>query len=486
MLGNLFLQIQTVVFLGVGAERDMLFVALSIPMFLNTLMSAAFGAVITPTVLRETSFSAQHRITTWILTRVAAFSGVAALLLAAGGKAIATLMAPGFSEDRLTGTGSLLEVAAVNVPLQAALCVLSGYFIAKERVALPSLAQVFGIVTTIIIVFSAGALSAFYIVIAVTLGNLLCVLLLLTIFTLAAPAKSSNQPASTSTAPGTAMLRRALPLSIATAVARANPIIERNVASHHPGVISSLGYANQLMSFLVAATTAPVATATYAQMCIAWHENRISDITRFVHKGAILVLAGGIAVAGVVSLVIEPLLNVAQPYTRLTLADVEQIAEFCRLLMPAYLGLALASFFTRPLYAAGLFFASAMFDCISIGVYALAAIGLGSTWAGAGLAQAMAVYGVFHAGLMFFVLRWRLRVFLGRRFVTVLVALAVNGALAYWITSICSENFVNHVLPPLWQPLAASCVFLTMLAPATLALVYREQLGSIRLNQEVT
>ena len=52
MLCNLGVQAETVMFLGAGYERDILFVAMSVPLFVNTLTTASFGAVTTPTVLQ--------------------------------------------------------------------------------------------------------------------------------------------------------------------------------------------------------------------------------------------------------------------------------------------------------------------------------------------------------------------------------------------------------------------------------------------------
>lgn len=416
MLCNLAIQVQTVAFLGAGSERDALFVAMSIPLFLNTLMTTSFGTVTTPLVLSYTSVAQQRHVVLRLLFWLVLASLVLTAVLALGRTGLIRLLAPGFGPEQLGHTGRLLGIAVLNIPLQAATSILSGYWIARERVLRPIASLLLSNAASIgLIAAGAENLTSLRVTFALLAGSALAAGVQLVMFIVERSDSLAGHRAPRLSAEQ--IFRGSLPLGAATAVARAGPLVERNIASHLGiGTISLLGYASQLMFFLVNTTTSPTATAYYAQMCRDWQDGKKAHLVEFLRRGSTLVLCGSLLLSGLFLLGGEAVLQLFQPYTKLTVGDMGELAHYCRILMAAYVALALASFVARPLYAAREFLQAALFDCLSLGVYAVAAPFLGRYYQGTGLTLAVVLYGAFHAGLMVTVVSRNLGLSLGGRY----------------------------------------------------------------------
>jgi putative peptidoglycan lipid II flippase len=464
MLCNLAIQVQTVAFLGAGSERDALFVAMSVPLFLNTLMTTSFGAVTTPLVLSYTGVAQQRHVVFHLLFWLVLASLILTAALLVGRTGLIHLLAPGFGPAQLSHSAGLLGIAVVNIPLQAATSILSGYWIARGRVLRPTASLLLSCAASIgFIAAGAENLTALQVTFALLAGSAFATGAQLLMFILERSDSLHGHPAPP-VSPWQ-IFRGSLPLGAATAVARAGPLVERNIASHlGAGTISVLGYANQLMLFLVNATTSPAATAYYAQMCRDWQDVRKAHLVAFLRRGSALVLCGSLLLSGFFLLGGEAVLQLFQPYTKLTVGDMGELAHYCRILMAAYVALALASFVARPLYAAGKFLQAALFDCLSLGVYALAAVFLGRYYQGTGLALAVVVYGVFHAGLMVRVVSRSLGLALGGRYWWQMAVLVLGWGgivgIAWQLEALIADRFSGVA-----QAALGMAVYFIMLVP---------------------
>lgn len=473
MLSNLAIQGQMAAFLGAGSERDVLFVAMSVPLFLNTLMTASFGAVTTPAVLAYPGAAHQRltalRMLFWLV--LASLLLAAAIVMARAG--VVGLLAPGFAPEQAEQAGRLLALAALNIPLHAVASILSGYWIARERVFRPVASLLLGnAVATGLIAAAAEGLTSRYVVLALLAGNALATSIQLAMLVGERTKGPAHGPAPRLSAKQ--IYRGSLPLAAASAVGRAGPLIERNIASHlGTGTISLLGYASQLMLFLVNTTTSPAATVFYAQMCRDSGDGRKAYITEFLRRGGTLVIGGSMLISGLVVLGGEEALRVVQPYTKLTVADVGELAHYWRLLLPAYVCLALGSFVARALYAASEFLLAALLDCMAVAVYAVTAPFLGRHYQGTGLILAASANALLLLGLIVFVVARRLGLRLGSDFWIrlLLMVLGWGGGIA---TARMLQGWLFVYVSDFVAVLLGMAAYLILFAPGMLWLLAKQ------------
>lgn len=453
MGSNVAIQGLMAVFLGAGAERDALFVAMSVPLFLNTLMIASFGAVITPAVLEHRQNARQRAVAGRMAVAIGLAAGLAAVALQFCRGGLVQLLAPGFGPAEHAYTAGLFSITLAMVPLQAVTCVLGGYWIARERVLFPNVASLAGNATVVgALIWSGGASTGVRVAWYSLLGVLLTAVLQGVMFWL--EKREPAGPPVPAAGPSRSPYANALPLLASTLVGRSAPLIERNLASGMgAGTISCLGYAAYLVNFLVNATATPTATAYYAQMCRQWSEGRREELTRFLERGTIFVVLASLTVAGVLVLGSHDLLQALQPYTRFSRADMVELSDYTAILMVAYVSMSFGSFIARIFYASGQFLHAALLDCAAVVFYLLLAVPLGRAWGGYGLVAATCAQMVFLAGLILHGVWRRLGVTLPRR-----LWAGLGKAGLGWACGLGLGILVHAQMQPLLPPLAGAAL----------------------------
>ena len=451
MLTNLGIQVLMAKYLGAGSERDALFVAMSVPLFLNTLMVASFGAVVTPAVLASGQLMGQRGRANRMLFRLTAAAVVFALALYLFRGALVQVLAPGFPEGEQLRTVGLLEIVLAIVPLQSASCILGGYWIARERVLLPSLALMLGNMVILAVVAGSGfSLSGTRVAWAFLGGAAITLAVQGVLYSWEGWNTDRAEPEAR--APKTSIYRQSLPLMASSVFGRSAPLIERRLASSMgEGTISCLGYAGYLVSFLVNATTSPTATAYYAQMCRHWNEGRQDELTRFLEKGALLVVTCSLALGGAVALSAHEFLRVIAPYTRFSAANVAELADYGVILMIAYVFLAFSSFIARIFYAAGRFVQAALLDCVAVVFYVVTALPLSHWFGGYGLVIAACLNAAFLSALILVTIKRQFAITLPWRFWAGLLPV-----LAWWTVVLGLAFLIQSGLALRWAPPAAT------------------------------
>jgi putative peptidoglycan lipid II flippase len=471
MLVSMAVQVVTAVRLGAGLERDALFVAMSVPLFLNTLLVSTVGVVITPAVLSHVSVALQRRMVIKVLTGLT----LATLLLAAAIFALDThfvhLLAPGFDGRRHALTVELLGYAVVMLPVQAASCVLGGYLVAQERILVPNIALGLGNSFVFGGILAMGeSLTSAGVVLATLGGSGLA--LIIQAQALARWRPAAEEFPATSSASGVAassFYRQALPLVFSGLVSRSMPLVERNLASSMGvGTISCLGYAGYLVYFLVNATTAPTATAYFARMCQLWNQGQRKEVGRILERNLLMVISIALAGGGMFILTAAELFEALPRVGRLSALDVTEFVTYSQILMVAFLFLACGGLLSRLFYVAGASIRMAYLDCLATGCYVVTAYLLAQHYGGRGLALAVSLHAVIVTMLFVVWARRQLEDALRRTFLLRVLGVAVRWGLVF------SVAMAAKLLSPAVMPQKTSILFVgsAYLAGITWVLCY--------------
>lgn len=446
MLASLGIQVVTAIYLGAGWERDALFVAMSVPVFLNSLLVSTIGVMVTPAVISSCSIGEQHQKATAVMISLALATAIVAGLIYLARARCVSLLAPGFTATDQAFTGRLLTVAAAIIPVQATACVASGYFVARDRVLLPAFALALGNTLTLAsLVLMGASLSAESVILASLLGASLTLGIQLAVFIKERLMKRLPGPVNLPN-PGS-VYRRALPLVFSGLVSRSSPLIERHFASSlETGSISCLGYAGYLVNFLVNATSGPIATASYAKICQLWNVGNREEAGRILEKNLQHVLGASLAVAGLVVLVGGDGFRLLLRSTKFTPAEIEHLAIYCDILMTSYVFLACGGLISRLFYAAGRSLKISMLECTGAVFYVVTAYWLSHVLEAKGLAIAASLNSVVVVSLF---LLWAYRQFrscLRREFALRLRSLVLRWGLAF-MAAITGKYCILQSLP---------------------------------------
>ena len=414
MLTSMAVQLVIAMELGAGAERDSLFVAMSVPLFLNMLLVSTVGVVITPAVLSHRDPAVQRRMVLRVLLYLGLGTAALAGTLYGVRAAFVDLLAPGFNGANRALTTELLAVAVMIMPVQAAASVLGGYLVARERILLPNVALSAGNTLTLAGILCLGrALTARDVVLATLAGAVLVLVIqAVALFVRRASLDSAVEADGT---PGTGFGRfykQAMPLVLSGLVSRSMPLVERNLASSMGvGTISWLGYAGYMVYFLVNATTAPTATAYFAPMCNLWNEGRREQVGAILESNLLIVLTVALTGGGLFVVAGSEVLQALALNTKFTPADVAEFVTYGRFLMVAYVFLACGGLLSRLFYVAGASLQMAVLDCLATGFYVVAAFLLARGFTGRGLAVAVSLHSIVVTALF---VRWARRQFVQR------------------------------------------------------------------------
>jgi putative peptidoglycan lipid II flippase len=437
MLTNLATQAAIAIFLGAGPARDALFVAMSIPLFLNTLVIASVGTVATPSIIAHGAGSRQQWAADRLLVSVTTVAVVLALTLYLCRGGLVELLSPGFGPSQRELTRNLFTYTLAIIPFQAATSVLSAYWLAVERVLWPSFSLLLGNIFTVSIIAWIGqTLSATQTAISYFGGAALVCLIQGIAYAACRHTLGGVKPDKQSSGKIRHAGRQSVMLMLLGAVSRSTSLIERRLASNlNSGTISCLGYAGYVISFLVNATATPTATAYYSKLCRDWTANNHIEIKRFMERGLTLVVGSCLLVSGLIIILMEAVLNFLLPHTRLTAENGIELQLYIYILLPAYLCLASSSFVSRLFYISGRFIQAAMLDCAALVIYIVFAFGLAAGFGGRGLAAATTIYALVLALLVFYALKKSIGFSFSRTFWLHITEITIFWILVCWVAS---------------------------------------------------
>ena len=250
---NLLRDISLAAAFGAALESDVLFLAISIPVFILTVGSNGFRSVVVPALsqVRVRSAAQFRDVSTRFVSIASSSTGVVAaiLLAAAAGSYFAGV--PGIpAETRRLFALFLLAIVPMYAG-SALIELLQGPLQVTGRFLLPSLLRLGLPVGIIIGIVAFPDLSIF----AVSIGGAIGVLLLLPVGAWLLRQDQMLPAAGTIPLPGdigATALSGYKAIVAATMITYANPLVDQWIASFAgPGATSQLGYANRLMTGVV-------------------------------------------------------------------------------------------------------------------------------------------------------------------------------------------------------------------------------------------
>jgi len=458
MVTNMGNQVVTAIYLGAGAERDALFVAMSVPLFLNTLFAGSIGVSVTPGILACSSRAARCQTALWTLISLVFGTSILVGCFYLAGPHLVRLLAPGFDFQHRLETVSLLPLSLSLIPIQAATCVLSGYMIAADRVFFPSSALLLGnFVTLIGMVFAGNSLTPAKIALLTLVGASFVTLVQGAVLfkdLRTAPAGIIENSKNV-----VRVYRQAMPLILSGVFSRSSSLIERRLASSAgPGTISCLGYAGYLVTFLVNATAGPAASAFFARICDLWNREEREEVGRVLEKSLYYVVTVSLTLAGFVVILFPDVLPLILERTKFTASAAAELISYSQILMVSYVCLSAGSVMSRLFYAAGRTYTVSLLDCCSIVFYIIVASLMAYLKGGAGLAIAAGLYGLF---IVITFYSWAVQQFQTRlrsEFLSGVGAIGLRWLIAF-LLAIGTKFLVSTFYPGVLPGIAASILY---------------------------
>jgi putative peptidoglycan lipid II flippase len=458
MVTNMGNQVVTAIYLGAGPERDALFVAMSVPLFLNTLFAGSIGVSLTPGILACRSLAAQCQTALWTLISLVGGTSILVGCFYLLGPNLVRLLAPGLDFHHQIETVRLLPLSLALIPIQAATCVLSGYMIAADRVFFPSSALLLGNCVTLAGMVLAGNSLTPAKIALLTLVGASCV----TIVQGAVLFKDLRTAPAGITEGSKNVLRvyrQAMPLILSGVFGRSNSLIERRLASSAgPGTISCLGYAGYLVTFLVNATAGPAASAFFARICDLWNREEREEVGRVLERSLYYVITVSLTLAGFVVILFPDVAPLILQRTKFTASGAAELISYSQILMISYVCLSAGSVLSRLFYAAGRSYTVSVLDCCSIVFYIIVASFMAYLKNGVGLAIASGLYGLFIV-IMFYL--WAVRQFRTRlrsEFISTVGAIGLRWLIAF-LLAIGLKYLVATFRPGILPGIPASILY---------------------------
>jgi putative peptidoglycan lipid II flippase len=466
MMTNMGTQAVTAIYLGAGLERDALFVAMSIPLFLNTLLAGSIGVIVTPGILASNSRTGQCQTALWTLISLVLGMSILVGLFYYFGPQLVHLLAPGFDSRQQLETVRLLPVSLSIIPIQAATCVLAGYMIAADRLLFPSSALLLGnFVTLAGMVLAGNSLTAAKIAFLTLIGAGFVAVVQAGVLLNDLRKLPPKMEGSTNVA---RVYGQAMPLLLSGVFSRSNSLIERRLASSAgPGTISCLGYAGYLVTFLVNATAGPAASAFFARICDLWNREERDEVGRLLENSLCYVVTLSLTLAGLVVIFFPDVAPLILQKTKFTASATEELISYSQILMISYVCLSAGSVMSRLFYAAGRSYTISVLDCCGTVFYILVASVMAYLKNGVGLAIAASLYALFVL-IMFYV--WAVQQFRKRlrlEFVSTVGAIALR-----WLIAFLSAMTLKYLLS-LFNSSILPGVVASVVYAASLTLVVR-------------
>lgn len=435
LVAGLVTQVIVASYFGASQENDAFLTALTIPLYLQSVLLSGLSFVFIPTFVKDVTAGREEDA--WAL--VGAYFWIIGLVLLPIAVTIAWLaptavlwLAPGYTSGKLEMTARMLAILIFTVPL-------SGYSIftgaienARERFFWPAARSAVGalanVMTVILLYRSIGGMA-----LAWGYGVGILMEASITTFPVLRHGWQRVEPFGSKRVRDTAKL--VAPLILFGIFSRITPVFERYFASGLPdGALSYLGYAAKLASMFERVMGVTVVTALFPIMSRAYAEQGGPGLLRQLGYGMRLTLAIAlpiIAVAAALAVPLTTLLFERGAFDRDTTRYVAQIVPIALLDFMTYgmIGRLLA----RTFYVTGDTHTSPIAAVIAAFTYLpLAYMGV-HLWGYVGLALAESTSGVLYICLLTLLLALKFRVFPGKQFVRALSVYGAPAVLAYLV-----------------------------------------------------
>ncbi len=405
MLSNFIIQLLSALFLGADWERDALFISMSIPSFFNIVLTASIGVVMTPFAILHEDSETKLIFYNKLLLIVTIYVSIIVLILYIGSFEFTKILAPGFSREKVLMTNELMTFSILIIPIQSATLIISSYWITIQKVLIPTLTTIFGNILTMSLILwfkDKSDLTPKYILFSFISGYML------TLFLIGIYYFSQNNfiPKFKQNIIGlNSLLKSSFILILLILLNRSSIIIENRIASNlESGTISYLRYSAYFTSFLVSATTIPVITVYYSELCLLWKNNEIKRIISFLERGIFILSLVSLLIIGSFILTVKELLLFVKDWTKFSLTQIDLLSFYLKISVISYLFLSLSGFLGRLFYISNNFLKGAILDLGLLFTYIIISYIFVFYWKGFGLAVAS----VLQATLAFIGVYWTL------------------------------------------------------------------------------
>jgi putative peptidoglycan lipid II flippase len=388
---------------GAAAAMDAYVAALALPVVIATILSGPLGYVLVPAVAERRAQEgdvAAARIASQIGLYVLGLALAIAALLAALAWPIAGLLCPGFGEEKLKLTASLLAVLALLVPLNCLISYLNALFQAYHRFTQPAVAGVVGpLMTVAYVVLQHDRQGIAAVAWGLVAGAGVTAALLLPLFArLAWQSSSWRQAPAAATRRCLALL---LPLTLGAVYWRLEPLIDRWLGSYLAGgSLAHLGYAWRLVSGLALIGTSGLSTVSFPAISAHAAARRAGELDRELAYAVRFFLFLMVPVCVGVALFAGPVVRLLFEHGRFTAADTAVVSWLVVLYVGAIGGGGIGDLFARIFYAEQdtrtPVIVSAVVFTLAVGLKVLFV----RPWGVAGLAAASSLYYGMNAGVL--------------------------------------------------------------------------------------
>lgn len=271
---------------GAGREMDAFFAASTIPQLVTAVLVAALTTTFIPVYIEARS---REESAAWKLASVSSnviFLALAVFALFAAGASrnLMALVNPGFDEGTLSITSSLFRIIVFSSIFTGTSITLTSLHYAHKEFLRPCLAQGFNsLVTLLVVIFTGKAYGIMSVAIGTLLGSLLQFLYLLPVLLRRGRYSPSLDIGRREVIRlGTLML----PLLLGSIFYKANPVVERFIASElGEGNISYLGYAFKIITLLHLVLTQGLSTAILPRMSEQTAAREVEGLKEIISKG---------------------------------------------------------------------------------------------------------------------------------------------------------------------------------------------------------
>lgn len=397
MLFSLIIQVLFAFVLGADSERDSLFIAMSVPIFFNTVLTASVGVVLTPTAIEYTTIRLQRLFFNKIIVIVAILTIGIGLLFFLNKQLIIEFLAPGFNEQKSKFTANLLKYSILIIPIQAVSIVINSFWVTINRILIPSNSAIVGnIFTVVFLIWFRRNLNAEYGMIAY-LGGYIVTFIIISLYYLADGLNvivTKNE--ETILANHKLLFSSSIILIILIIINRSSSLIESRIASKlENGTISYLRYSSFLSTFLVGATTTPVTVAYYSDLCKLWLNQEKDKIIVFLEKGLLILTIICFTIVGAFILTIDELLLFVKDWSNFLDNQIHILSNYFKIIIFSYIFFSQSNFLGRLFYISNNFLKGAIFDLFLLLFYIVISYTLVDYFGGIGLAFATIFQSIF-------------------------------------------------------------------------------------------
>jgi len=406
-LGQLLVQFALQVVLarwyGAAAAMDAYVAALALPVVMATVLSGPLGYVLVPAVaerLAHEGETAAARVASQIGLFVLGLSLAIAGVIGAAAGPISELLCPGFGEEKLRLTASLLSILSLLLPLNSLISYLNALFQAYHRFTRPAVAGVVGpLVTVVYVVLLHHQQGIAAVAWGLVAGAAVTAALLLPLFV-----RLTWQSSSWRQAPAAAT-RRCLallvPLVLGAVYWRLEPLVDRWLGSYlASGSLAQLGYAWRLVSGLALIGTSGLSTVSFPAISAHAAARRTSELDRELAYAVRFFLFLMVPVCVGVAIFAGPVVRLLFEHGRFTPADTAAVSVLVVLYVGAIGGGGIGDLFARTFYAEQdtrtPVIVSAVVFTLAVGLKVL----LARPWGVMGLAAASSLYYGMNAGVL--------------------------------------------------------------------------------------